>query len=227
MKISNQISPDSFLISFIFHALILVMLGFITIKQTTNIREMVIDWMTDTIPQVTQDSFAPVGKEASAPNRLLKESTTPQTNPNASVTENVSQNLKVARSIEPPLSRQNSRQNSAPISGTGSAYLSGIKSSINAGHSGSNGYQLEDDNGAISVLKSVLPNPKISDYGKVTLSFKILSDGNVDPESIMPVVIDNPIYTNESIKALKQWQFSIINHISNKVYRISFIFKPE
>jgi uncharacterized protein (DUF2225 family) len=78
------------------------------------------------------------------------------------------------------------------------------------------------------VLSKVLPNPTIGDYGKVTLQFKIKRDGTVSAESILPVQMDDARYTEAAINALKLWVFELQgNHNPNKLYKISFVFKPE
>jgi hypothetical protein len=229
MRLSKQFPLDSFLISLLIHLLILFLLSFVNLRQSVTIKELVIDWITELTPPVFEENFAPAGSNVSNI-RSAREITDPRQTEQvreSPISEDITPDHRVARSIEPPVTRPNANQNTSPSPGVSSSYLSGVMSSISGSQSGNSGFQLEDDDGTITVLKSVLPAPKISDYGKVTLMFKIRPDGSVNAESVVPVIIDDPIYTNESIKALKQWLFSVRNYNSNKAYRISFIFKPE
>jgi hypothetical protein len=228
VKQNKLIAIDSFLISFILHVGLLTTLAFITLKLPRQVSELTVEWLTDTRQEIVQEDFAPRGEVQSSDNSQSNTADNNVISEQNPAIEKVSAQPTVAKSIEPPLSKPNSNVNSAPVPGVSSTYLSGIKSKLqgSASQSGS-GYQLDNADGNIAVLKQVLPKPDINDYGKVTLQFKINRDGTVDSESIFPVQIDDPNYTNESIAALKQWVFSYKSYISSKVYRISFIFKPE
>lgn len=229
MKTYKAAGIESYLISIVIHVVLILGLSLFTISQSEKIRELDLSWIISETPTVLQEDFTPRGSAGSKKEAItgstgnFEGSQTGDSPP----TENLTPKPRIGRSIEPPVVKPNSETSSSPNIGTGSSYLSGVKSRLGSGSSGSSGYQLDDDGGNIAVLKSVLPNPVISDYGLVKLQFRIRSDGSVDPESIIPVILDDPIYTEASINALKQWRFSVKNQISSKTYRISFIFKPE
>lgn len=226
MKINKLQSLDNYLISLLIHAAVLLILALISYKQIPPMKDLIIDWVTEQTPQIIQEDFAPAGSTrnlAQAPAQAISNQPVEE-NP---VVERTSAERNVARSIEPPTSRTTSTDNTAPTAGTGSQYLSGVISNLSSGQSGNNGFLLEDDDGNITIIKSVIPKPRISDYGRVKLQFRINQDGSVDAQSVIPVIIDDPIYTQESIKALKQWRFSVRNYNREKNYRITFIFKPE
>ncbi|MFO7660658.1 MAG: hypothetical protein R6V77_07075 [Candidatus Cloacimonadaceae bacterium] len=226
MRISKLHSLDNYLFSLLIHAALLLLLGLVSYKQVSPINELVIDWITEETPAIVQEDFAPAGSASSlaqAPSQSIINQAIEQ-NP---VVERTSPDRNVARSIEPPTTRTTSTENTAPTAGTGSQYLSGVISNLSGGQSGNNGFLLEDDDGNITIIKSVIPRPRISDYGRVKLQFRINQDGTVDAQSVIPVIIDDPIYTQESIKALKQWRFSVKSYNREKNYRITFIFKPE
>lgn len=229
MKFHKSAALESYLISILIHVILILGLSLFTISQSEKIKELDLNWITTDTPDFLQEDFTPLGSAGSrqidqtGSSGNLEGSKTGDSPP----TENVTAKSRIGRSIEPPVVKSNAETSSSPHSGSGSSYLSGVKTRLGSGSSGSSGYQLDDDGGNISVLKSVLPSPAISDYGLVKLQFRIRSDGNVDPESITPVILDDPIYTEASIKALRQWRFSVKNQISSKTYRISFIFKPE
>lgn len=226
MRINKHYSLDNYLISLLIHAALLLVLGLISFKQAPPISVLVIDWITEENPAVVQEDFAPAGSTTSlsqAPSQPII-SQAVEKNP---IVERTSPDRNVARSIEPPTTRTTSTENTAPTAGTGSQYLSGVISNLSGGQSGNNGFLLEDDDGNITIIKSVIPSPRISDYGRVKLQFRINQDGTVDAQSVIPVIIDDPIYTQESIKALKQWRFSVKSYNLEKKYRITFIFKPE
>lgn len=107
-----------------------------------------------------------------------------------------------------------------------SSYLSKLKGRIRDSGNGNNGYELDDGEGSITVLKKVLPDTKISDYGKVTLQFQVDSSGAVRSETILPILVDDASYTRDAVAALKQWQFSLKRYNAKQVYKITFIFKP-
>jgi len=228
MKQNNQFELDSFLISLIIHVGILICFGLISYNVQKKNTELFVEWLTDPKQEVVQEDFAPQGDTQS---NDTSESTNPVNNVNSEqipIAEQIATQPTTAKSIEPPVRRPVSNVNSAPKPGTSSSYLAGIKSNIRGATSqGGSGYQLDNPDGNIVVIKQVLPKPNINDFGKVTLQFKINQDGTVNGESILPVQIDDPNYTNASIAALKQWIFSYKAFISSKVYRISFIFKPE
>jgi hypothetical protein len=229
MKKTKSWSIESYLISIFLHVIIIIGLSLFTISQSEKIKELDLNWITTETPDVVQEDFTPIGSTGSRQDKNVGSSgyfKDYQTGDNPP-SDNVSVKTRIGRSIEPPTAKPNAETNSSPQPGSGSSYLSGVKSRLGSGSSGSSGYQLDDDGGNIAVLKSVLPQAAISDYGLVKLQFKIKSDGSVDPESIIPVILDDPIYTEASIKALKMWRFSVKNQISSKSYRISFIFKPE
>jgi len=226
MRTNKLPALDNYFISLVIHVLVLLILALISSKQAPRINELIIDWVTQESQEIIQEDFAPAGSTQ------LRSSKTTQTKVTQAIEENpivqgIAEESKVARSIEPPVVRANANINRAPAEGTGSTYLSGVISNLSSGTSGNNGFLLEDDEGNITVIKSVIPDPPISDYGRVKLQFKIKQDGSVDSQSIIPVIIDDPIYTQESIKALRQWRFSVKSNIRDKAYRITFIFKPE
>jgi hypothetical protein len=227
MKTSKSLDLNDFLISFLLHVIILFGLSFIIIKQSAPFKEMAVDWLLD-VPVVNEiDELA--SSNGSEPQNIT-DNTAAAVNQNVQqlpVAEKVAEQVTTAKSIEPPVTRPKSTQNTAPLTGVNSAYLSGIKAGLSLSKTSGNGYELEGNDGSITVLKSVLPNPKINDYGKVTLLFKINNDGTVNSDSVIPLMIDDPIYTSDSIKALVQWTFSFKKHDPDKEYRISFIFKPE
>jgi len=226
MKTNKLQSLDNYLISLLIHAALLLILALISYKQIPPMKDLIIDWITETTPQVIQEDFAPAGSARNLA-RSQTQATSNQPVEENPVVERISTDRQVARSIEPPTTRTTSTDNTAPTAGTGSQYLSGVISNLSSGQSGNNGYLLEDDDGNITILKSVIPKPRISDYGRVKLQFRINQDGTVDAQSVIPVIIDDPIYTQESIKALKQWRFSVRSYNREKNYRITFIFKPE
>jgi len=226
LKLNKYSAFENYLISFLIHLIILLALAFVTIKQSENVKELVIDWLLEANQPVVQEDFTPAGTPVRDNNRdltKLKDNTPTAQNPN---TENKSSVHTVPKSIEPPVTKKVTDKSSAPVSGTNSGYLSGIKTQLSGDQQGNSGFQLDNDDGNITILKSVLPDVKISDYGKITLQFQIRANGTVNAESILPVLLDDPIYTEASIKALKQWLFSVKNY-NNKAYRITFIFKPE
>jgi hypothetical protein len=226
MKSNNQFGIEDFLISFLFHAAILLLFALIMFNIPKEKNQLLVEWLTDVKPELTQENFAPQGVQNEDNSQTQAANTTTDTQQNP-VVDNISNQNTVARGIEPPVKRKIGKTNSGPIAGVSSSYLTGVKSSIQSGGQGGNGFQLDNDDGNIVILKQVLPRATIVDYGKVTLQFKIKRDGTVDPESILPVLIDNPSYTNASIVALKQWTFSYKSSYNSKAYRISFIFKPE
>lgn len=230
MNLSDQKTLNDYLLSLVIHLCILICFTLITFKIPPRINELIIEIVTEPMEEIPEDNFAPAGSET-IPNQrtnvvsndIIDEPVEqlPYVDKQAPVTTS-------SKSIEPPVRKPLSKSSTAPVSGISSTYLSGIKSSLQTGQSGSSGYQLDDNDGSIAVLKSVLPNPAISDYGKVTLQFKIKTDGSVNAESITPVIIStDPNYTNASINALKQWLFTVRKYNSTKLYRISFIFNPE
>lgn len=229
MRLNRFNNYSSYLISILLHVIIFFILSLFTISQSEKVKELALDWITsDEIP-VLQEDFTPEGSTGNISEREPGSSgningTNSGDNPPAEQRSNLS---RTGRSIEPPIVDPNANTSSSLNPGTGSGYLSGVKSRLGSGSSGSSGYQLEDGGGNITVLKSVLPNPPINDYGLVKLQFGIKADGSVKAESIIPVILDDPIYTEASINALKLWKFSVKSQVSSKVYRISFIFKPE
>lgn len=226
MRVINRNSLENYLISLLVHMLVLFFLGFVSYKQAPRINELIIDWVTQETPEVVQEDFVPAGITGLSSSRTAQAQIS-QAVEESPVVERLTPERTVARSIEPPTLRVTDESYTAPASGTGATYLSGVLSNLSSGQSRSSGFLLEDDDGNISILKSVNPNPPISDYGRVKLQFKIKQDGTVDAQSIVPVIIDNPIYTQESIKALRQWRFSVKSYNRDKAYRITFIFKPE
>jgi hypothetical protein len=226
MKSNKQTSLDNYLISFIIHMLILLSLTLINVKSPKKVNELLIDWLSEPTKEVVQEDFIKSGSEqltSPAPSAASQQSDVVQ-NPPAN---NISNSISTVKSIEPPIARPNSKVNSAPKTGVNSSYLAGLKSNLAGSQTGGGGFQIENDDGNIIILRKVLPHPTINDYGKVTIQFKIKADGTVDATSVIPVLIDDPNYTEESIAALKQWLFSYKSYNSSKAYRISFIFKPE
>ncbi len=227
MKLSRPFDLDSYLISLIIHVSIFMLLGLITFNVPKHATELMVEWLTDENPEVIQEDFAPPGEVQTNDNTQALNQNTLTNDQQNPVTEKISPIPTTAKSIEAPVYRKPGKVNSAPQSGTSSSYLTGVKSQLQGSQQGGNGYQLDNDDGNIIILKQVLPKPTINDYGKVTLQFKIKQNGTVDSESIVPVLIDDPNYTNESIIALRQWLFSYKSYNSSKAYRISFIFNPE
>lgn len=227
MKMSRSFDLDSYLISLIIHVSVLMLLGLITFNIPKHASELMVEWLTEDSPELNQEDFAPPGKVQNNNNTQAIDQNTIASDEKNPITEKISPIPTSAKSIEPPVYRKPGTVNSAPKAGISSSYLSGIKSNLQGSQQGGNGYQLDNDDGNIIILKQVLPKPAINDFGTVTLQFKIRQDGTVDAESVLPVKIDDPNYTNASIAALKQWVFSYKSYVSSKVYRISFIFKPE
>jgi TonB family protein len=229
MRISKLAGLDNYLISGLIHVIVFLLLSFYTVQQSDKVRELVLELFTPEHPEVVREDFTRVGSSSNAanPTNTAEGSVLNSSTSGAPYTDKLTPEPKVGSSIEPPVARPNSRLNSSPVSGTSSGYLSGVKTQLGAGGTGSSGFQMEDDGGNISVLKSVIPSPQISDYGTVKLQFKINRDGTVNSESVIPVIIDDPIYNIASIEAIKQWRFSVKNYSGTKAYRITFIFKPE
>lgn len=227
LKLNKYSAFENYLISFLIHLIILLALAFVTLKQSENAKELVVDWLLEENQPELQEDFTPVGSPVRDNARDINKIRDNQPSAEKPLVDNKAPEHTTPKSIEPPVTKKESDVSGAPVSGTNSSYLSGVKTQLSGDQQGNSGYQLDDDDGNITILKSVLPEVKISDYGKITLQFKIRANGTVNSESILPVLLDDPIYTEASIKALKQWLFSVKNYNSNKAYRITFIFKPE
>ncbi|HOD17065.1 MAG TPA: TonB family protein [Candidatus Cloacimonadota bacterium] len=228
MKINKINGIDNYLISVLLHLILFFSLGFITIKQSEQAHDLVVELSTPENPVTVRKDFTKFGSATAA----IEEdydygSAIISGRSNVPSAENQASETEVGTSIEPPKVKPTARINSSPISGSTSGYLSGVKSQLGIGGTGSSGYQMEDEGGNISVLYSVLPSPQITDYGTVRLQFRIRKDGTVDSDSVVPIILDDPTYTDAAIEALKQWRFSVKNFSGTKTYRITFIFKPE
>jgi len=192
------------------------------------VTEPLIFWLTEPESMLETDKFSSVGSSVSQLKNIPGDKQTSKTQDKSpEKSENIQSITKKRRSIESPIYQETDDYSSPNNDLDGSSYLEGLKGKLGQGQIGSSGYKLDDDGGNISVIKSVLPNPKISDYGLIRLQFKIKNDGSVDAESVIPVILGDPVYTDASIKALIQWRFSIRRHKIDNTYRISFIFKPE
>lgn len=229
MKRSKSSTIENYLLSLAVHCLLLMILTFFTLKQSDVFNELVIDWLTEEPREITSDDFARAGSPAQSDNRTSESSNRQSIVPinESPLVQEQSPQASIRRSIEPPTTREIGDIDTAPRAGVSSDYLSGIRDRITSTRSGRSGYDFSDSDGDISILKVVLPNPKINDYGEVRLQFKINKNGSVQSGTVLPLAFDDPLYLNESIKALEQWRFSVRRYVSNKIYRITFRFNPE
>jgi len=238
-KALSQLVTNEYLMSFLLHVLLMLLFSLIIIHLPVLPADLTVDW------EIEQNSeLAPLPAVQDLAQATLKtpeaqtlplhspDKVKPEINPapqtispevNAPALQTVN---KPVKKIELPELSGTQPANDLPTSGPISKYLSGLKTRLSGKPSSGNNYVFDDVDGQATVLYKVLPNPKITDYGKVTLQFQLKADGSVAAETIIPLQIDGTEYTAESINALKQWRFSVPNFRKDKKYKISFIFNP-
>lgn len=223
---SNRL--NDLLISIAFHLIILFTLSLLTIHVKVSHKDLTV-FMESSFENVIDNSdIAKIGDSSQKDNAVYNNNDTNKAIDNINATNDaLSSTYENYKSIEPPVKKVVTNNPNKFIAGLSKSSLSDFSSGSKSSGSGNNGYLLEEDDGTISVIHSILPNPVLNDFGKVTLVFTLNSDGSVKPESIIPTVIDDPNYTRESIVALKQWKFLIRSYNKDKKYRISFIFSPQ
>jgi len=84
------------------------------------------------------------------------------------------------------------------------------------------------DTDDIEIIHRVKPDIEVREFGSVTLTFRLRSNGTVDPYSIVVMGFDRGAYGTASEDALKQWRFRFKGRFNpNKVYQITFKFTPQ
>ena len=132
--------------------------------------------------------------------------------------------------IEPPKIKQEQAKkgSEAPITPS----LLGPRLSIPKGRpapSGSGGgtYDVTHSSG-IFFDENYRVAPKIKDmeFARITLTFRLASDGRVDPESITAKEVTNLSYLAATKEALSKWKVKT-RFDPNQIYEITFIFNPS
>ncbi len=221
---------ENYLISILLHLILLFVLALAAVPAPEAVRELVIEWFTTRYPQEIDEDFAPQGVSNLSTEKGVSASGPVTAQPNSGPLEadEISPVPEVGTSIDQPNLRPSSRINRAPALGSSSSSLAGTSNLSSGGGEGSAGYSLEAGDGDVRVMYKVIPKLGLGDYGEVILTFGIKADGSVNANSVRILRHDmNDTYVNESIKALRQWRFSVNRQNSTKIYRITFRFIPE
>ncbi len=220
-------------LSGLIHLLLLCILALVFVKPGHHVKWHTFEWeqiYSFPLPQTRGDSKAiesqeqagviPITTEASD----LDESTAPITS--AEPLEGQSELIELPRITH---TQKTSSPVSLPTDTRGMSHLRDLPIGGSSGRgSTTDGFGTDFEGQGVNVLQRVVPTIAVSQYGTVTMQFRLSSDGRVIPESITVQSYTASQYLQASISALEKWRFSFIGRYSpNRVYKITFIYNPS
>ncbi len=218
-------------ISALLHILILLVLALVSIKPQHHIKWHTFEWeqvFTTPLPKTQGDSKA---EDQLNSGEMPIVSNDSDIDDSVSPTETSTPQEGISDFIETPRrdrTQRNPSVASIPAETRAVTYFKNLPYGGRSGQGMGDGSGYDFDGQGVNILDRVVPNVTVTNYGTITMQFRLGSDGRVVQESITVLSYTASEYIQASVTAIAKWRFSFVGRYdASKVYKITFVYNPS